>query len=186
MSLDLDERQRAMLLEMNVPVWWPTKPLVQIVKPPQVVPPVRTAQPLAPKPVRQAQTNAPFTAASNDEDASPSTIASTSGSTSVATLSWPALQQAVSGCQACALCEGRQQTVFGVGQPAPDLQNAPQVDWLILGEAPGENEDRTGGTTCGGFKICTNGLVGHHTGTFISSSMARWRSSRSRLMQAAS
>ena len=140
MSLDLDERQRAMLREMNVPVWWP-KPLVQIVKPPQVVaPPVRAALPAALKPVRQTPTNAPFAAASTDEHSSPAT----SLPTSVSTLSWPALQQAVSACQACALYEGRRQTVFGVGQPAPDLQNAPQVDWLIVGEAPGENEDRTG------------------------------------------
>ena len=140
MSLDLDERQRAMLREMNVPVWWP-KPLVQIVKPPQVVaPPVRAALPAALKPVRQTPTNAPFAAASTDEHSSPAT----SLRTSVSTLSWPALQQAVSACQACALYEGRRQTVFGVGQPAPDLQNAPQVDWLIVGEAPCENEDRTG------------------------------------------
>jgi uracil-DNA glycosylase len=59
-------------------------------------------------------------------------------------LDWPALQQAVSGCQACKLCEGRKNTVFGVGQPPPDASAAPRVDWLIVGEAPGENEDRTG------------------------------------------
>ncbi len=61
----------------------------------------------------------------------------------IASLNWPALQQAVSGCRACQLCESRSQTVFGVGQPAPEGV-APQADWLIVGEAPGENEDRVG------------------------------------------
>ena len=67
-----------------------------------------------------------------------------SSSTDASTLSWPDLQQAVANCQACQLCEGRQHTVFGVGQAPPDAQSPPQVDWLIVGEAPGENEDRTG------------------------------------------
>ncbi len=61
-----------------------------------------------------------------------------------ATLNWPALQQAVVSCRACPLCEGRTQTVFGVGQAAAGDGTAPQVDWLIVGEAPGENEDRVG------------------------------------------
>lgn len=55
-------------------------------------------------------------------------------------MAWPALQAAVAGCRACALCMSRKNTVFGVGPPAPDAA-APQVDWLIVGEAPGENED---------------------------------------------
>lgn len=64
--------------------------------------------------------------------------------TDVASLDWPALQQAVTDCRACRLCESRRNTVFGVGQApaAPGL--APQVDWLIVGEAPGENEDLQG------------------------------------------
>uniref|UniRef100_UPI0025C06B1E uracil-DNA glycosylase n=1 Tax=Aquabacterium sp. TaxID=1872578 RepID=UPI0025C06B1E len=47
-----------------------------------------------------------------------------------------ALQAAVAGCQACTLCQSRTQTVFGVGHP--------QADWLIVGEAPGEEEDKRG------------------------------------------
>ncbi len=49
---------------------------------------------------------------------------------------WPELQQAVATCQACALCKSRTNTVFGVGHP--------QADWLVVGEAPGENEDLQG------------------------------------------
>jgi DNA polymerase len=42
----------------------------------------------------------------------------------------------VAACTACALCESRTQTVLGVGHP--------QAQWLVVGEAPGEEEDRQG------------------------------------------
>ena len=58
-------------------------------------------------------------------------------------MDWSALQAAVAGCRACALCESRKNTVFGIGPAAADGA-APQVDWLIVGEAPGENEDIAG------------------------------------------
>jgi DNA polymerase len=51
-------------------------------------------------------------------------------------MDWPALREAVGACQACALCDSRQQTVFGVGNI--------EADWMIVGEAPGEEEDRRG------------------------------------------
>ncbi len=54
----------------------------------------------------------------------------------IATLDWPALRQAVAGCRACALCESRTHTVFGVGHEHARL--------MIVGEAPGEQEDRQG------------------------------------------
>ncbi len=54
----------------------------------------------------------------------------------VAHLDWDALQQRVSGCTQCALHRSRTQTVFGVGD-----RNA---DWLIIGEAPGKDEDLEG------------------------------------------
>ncbi len=49
---------------------------------------------------------------------------------------WPELRDAVTACTRCALHEGRTQTVFGVGN-----ENA---DWMIIGEAPGAEEDRRG------------------------------------------
>jgi len=49
---------------------------------------------------------------------------------------WGALRHSVSTCQQCELHQGRTQTVFGVGD-----HNA---DWLIIGEAPGAEEDRQG------------------------------------------
>ena len=55
---------------------------------------------------------------------------------SVDSLDWPALREAVVACTACKLCESRRQTVFGVGNP--------RAHWMIVGEAPGEQEDRQG------------------------------------------
>ncbi|MBX3634669.1 MAG: uracil-DNA glycosylase [Rubrivivax sp.] len=54
----------------------------------------------------------------------------------LAALDWPDLLAAVAACRACALSEGRTQTVFGVGHP--------QAQWLLVGEAPGEQEDLQG------------------------------------------
>jgi DNA polymerase len=54
----------------------------------------------------------------------------------VATLDWAALQQRVENCTRCPLHETRTRTVFGTGN-----RNA---DWLIIGEAPGRDEDREG------------------------------------------
>jgi uracil-DNA glycosylase family 4 len=51
-------------------------------------------------------------------------------------LDWDALEQRVASCQRCGLCASRTQTVFGVGDR--------QADWMLIGEAPGENEDRLG------------------------------------------
>jgi uracil-DNA glycosylase len=53
-----------------------------------------------------------------------------------AEMDWGALELAVAECRACALCETRTQTVFGVGSRTADL--------LIIGEAPGADEDRAG------------------------------------------
>ena len=49
---------------------------------------------------------------------------------------WDELRECVAGCTRCALSESRTNTVFGVGNPA--------ADWMIIGEAPGAEEDRQG------------------------------------------
>jgi DNA polymerase len=54
----------------------------------------------------------------------------------IESMDWPALREAVVNCTACKLCEGRRQTVFGVGHE--------HAHWMIVGEAPGEQEDRQG------------------------------------------
>jgi DNA polymerase len=54
----------------------------------------------------------------------------------VARLGWDALERAVAGCRACRLCERRTNTVFGVGDRNADL--------MLIGEGPGQDEDRQG------------------------------------------
>jgi uracil-DNA glycosylase len=54
----------------------------------------------------------------------------------IAKMDWAALKAAVPACTACALHKSRTQTVFGVGD-----ENA---DWLLVGEAPGAEEDQKG------------------------------------------
>lgn len=49
---------------------------------------------------------------------------------------WTMLQQRVSACTQCDLSASRTQTVFGIGDQ--------QADWMIIGEAPGAEEDRKG------------------------------------------
>jgi DNA polymerase len=51
-------------------------------------------------------------------------------------LDWTALRDTVAACTRCKLHESRTQTVFGVGDP--------NADWMIIGEAPGAEEDRRG------------------------------------------
>jgi uracil-DNA glycosylase family 4 len=51
-------------------------------------------------------------------------------------LDWDELQECVSVCTRCPLSESRTQTVFGVGNR--------DADWMIIGEAPGAEEDRRG------------------------------------------
>lgn len=46
------------------------------------------------------------------------------------------LRAEVAGCTRCKLAESRTQTVFGVGNPV--------ADWMVIGEAPGAEEDRQG------------------------------------------
>lgn len=66
----------------------------------------------------------------------PTPLSRTAREDEIAALEWAPLQTAVSGCMACQLCETRTQTVFGVGDP--------QAEWMLIGEAPGENEDLRG------------------------------------------
>jgi DNA polymerase len=49
---------------------------------------------------------------------------------------WAALESEVSGCRLCGLCETRTQTVFGTGDRRARL--------MVVGEAPGAEEDRQG------------------------------------------
>jgi len=54
----------------------------------------------------------------------------------VAALAWDELADKVRGCTLCALSATRTQTVFGVGNRL--------AEWMVIGEAPGAEEDRQG------------------------------------------
>jgi DNA polymerase len=54
----------------------------------------------------------------------------------ISQMDWGSLKAEVSGCIACELHKSRTQTVFGVGDR--------QAAWMIIGEAPGADEDRLG------------------------------------------
>ena len=153
MSLDLDDRQRAMLKEMGVRVWWPKAVPIEALSPlsETVENPYKSKntsnnddikRDLSSNKVAEYIHNSRLKLVPQPEEKSGITYSGPG--VSVETLTWPALQQTVAACRACALCEGRTQTVFGVGQPPVDDAAAPQIDWLIVGEAPGENEDRVG------------------------------------------
>ena len=51
-------------------------------------------------------------------------------------MDWTELRESVTHCTRCELSKTRTNTVFGVGSP--------NADWLIIGEAPGAEEDRRG------------------------------------------
>lgn len=53
-----------------------------------------------------------------------------------ADMDWPALEAGVAACTACGLCRSRNRTVFGSGDPRAAL--------MIVGEAPGAEEDASG------------------------------------------
>lgn len=111
------ERQHGMLQAMGLRVWSP--PVAEEA----VAAPVSAAVP-APLALPEAAVAAVATAV-----VAPAPSA-------VSTLDWPALREAVAGCRACGLCESRRHTVFGVG--------AQRAHWMVIGEAPGEQEDRAG------------------------------------------
>jgi uracil-DNA glycosylase len=123
-SLDLDERRRAMLAEMGLTVFHPRpdagRPEASASQPAREV----AQQPAAAVPARPLASAASGPALPRARP------------TGVEAMDWEALQQVVAACRACKLCEGRRNTVFGVGDR--------QADWMVIGEAPGEREDLQG------------------------------------------
>lgn len=66
----------------------------------------------------------------------PAQSSTTSRNHAVDQMDWQALRDCVRDCRACELRAGCTQTVFGVGNT--------QADLLVIGEAPGADEDRQG------------------------------------------
>lgn len=141
MSLDLDARQRAMLAEMHIPVWWPEAGMATETAPaaPIRAAPQSLAQAMAAAPELSTTRSAPQGATSL-----PPAPARRAATSVIDAMDWATLRDTVAGCVACPLCQSRKNTVFGVGPTPPADGEPPRADWLIVGEAPGENEDLQG------------------------------------------
>ena len=157
------ERQVAMLREMGVRVWAPQRESAAAAAPapdadgadaiseaPASIPASAAANNAASPATIAAATTAENTAASTAASAAakpllrpepmavaaPVLVPGAALPAGIATMGWPELRATVAACTACTLCEGRTQTVFGVGHE--------RAHWMIVGEAPGEQEDRQG------------------------------------------
>jgi DNA polymerase len=113
------ERQRLMLREMGLRLWVPAP-----AQPVEAAPAATASEP----PVPAVAAAAPPLAAAE--------VPIAARDAAIAVMPWPALREAVATCTACGLCRSRRQTVFGVGHP--------NAHWMIVGEAPGEQEDLKG------------------------------------------
>ena len=156
MSLDLDERQRAMLQEMGVRVWLPeavadaplvTEAPVATPAPQRVAPQASADRP--PMSSASAIENIAVHAISTGATAQKSLKTQVPDATvvtpavlveGIAGMDWPTLAQAIADCQACQLCSGRRAPVFG----GSDAAAPRQADWLVVGEPPDEAEERLG------------------------------------------
>jgi DNA polymerase len=140
---DLDERQRAMLAEMGVRVWWPqaepqadTPASTEALMPAAaaLVPPAATPMTLVKVPV-EAPAATPRPAPVQVAQA-PVVVPGKPLADGVDRMDWTTLQDTAATCQACDLCQQRKKSVFGVGDV--------QADWMVIGDPPGEDEEQQG------------------------------------------
>ncbi len=116
-----------MLAEIGVRVWLPSSPTAD----------EDDASPPIPPPGGQAAVTAASVAVARPAtERMPAPVVSAVARDDIAGMDWPAIESAVASCEACGLCKSRKNTVFGVGHT--------QARWMIVGEAPGENEDLQG------------------------------------------
>jgi DNA polymerase len=141
MTLELDARQRAMLLEMGVRVWLPQIGVAQLEK---RSPAVRSAPAFAAPTLSPAPAPAPGGLPQPVAAPLPRVPLAPAMASAVASLDWQALADAVRDCQACGLCAGRSKPTL----LAPS-DNVSQCDWMVVGDVPDEDEDRAGAPFAG-------------------------------------
>ena len=159
---DLDDRQRAMLAEMGVRVWWPQPsdaapqavvggvparatevtapaPGVSVVAP--LASPARlmpTAAPTASVPVQapatRPATREPVALAPAPVQAKAPVFAPLPEGLS--SMGWAQLQTAVQACQSCALGAARQTPILGSGQGT--------AQWMVVGDLPSDSDEPSG------------------------------------------
>ncbi|NDY91153.1 uracil-DNA glycosylase [Ideonella sp. TBM-1] len=115
-------------------------PAAQAPVPPPIRPPAHSLQPRTPqapeRPAAVVQVEAVRSPAPAAPAAPEAPDLGSRPSSALSGLDWPALEAAVAGCERCGLCRSRRQTVFGAG--------VRQASWMLVGEAPGEQEDLRG------------------------------------------
>ena len=164
-SLQPDSRQRAMLAEMGVRVWSPEEaaPIPQEAAPPHADAPEPVSTPAQGMPARaqgEASTARPSSAAPGAARLSgvpadaPTSAFRPGPRPHLQTLDWPALAEAAQSCQACAMCQGRKNAVL-----RGPLAAGQTADWLIVGEAPDEDEDRQGQSFTGDAGILLDNML---------------------------
>ena len=209
---DLNDRQRAMLAEMGVRVWWPQRteetaseapaqvqgseqgsvqgqghpatagatpsatagatpsataganspPMPQANPSPLASRPVRPGTPSGLNPVKPVNPVKPANASaasSAGKTAAASAQALAPLPAGIADMDWPALQEAVNACQACALCSARKTPILGSGHalPAEAVESATAtatatanatasqaVRWMVVGDSPLQEDDQQG------------------------------------------
>ncbi len=135
MTLDLDDRQRAMLQEMHVPVWLPRAEVAEVLLDATVGVELVETQRLTAHDSKKASTGSARTEVLVPRNLEPSIP--TGDTPALNGLDWPTLRETAATCQACGLCAGRKNTTLNT--PA-----AQRADWLIVGDPPDEEEDRSG------------------------------------------
>ena len=156
---DLNDRQRAMLAEMGVRVWWPqhadsaapqdtaqattqaavsAEPVAQKPSPLQETAglvaaphPTPATPPMPPMPPMPPTRPAPVVPIQAVEKLRGKPLAD-----GVEAMDWGVLADTAATCRACDLCDHRKNSVFGVG--------AVQADWMVIGDPPSEEEDAEG------------------------------------------
>ena len=131
----MDEATRRAYLEaMGVTVWVPRGSRAPL--PDAEAVSVDTAAEVAAPASSPPESAAPPVSMPEDREAAVTTVDHASSGTDVGAMDGEALRQTILGCTACGLCETRTQAVPGVGSLTADL--------LVIGEAPGQEEDRRG------------------------------------------
>jgi len=140
MALQLDERQRAMLLEMGVRVWLPGTDFATVAgnEPAEHAPAMPAA--VRPAPVVEQRPAAPMPLASRPVPVQTAPVVATASAnasiqpSALAALDWNGLADTSAACESCGLCAGRKHATL---QPAQQTQ----ADWMVVGDPPEEDED---------------------------------------------
>jgi DNA polymerase len=155
MSLELDTRQRAMLLEMGITVWQPETIYFEAETALLVASAVAEKPQNAINKVANQAINMPATSQKQSQNTLNSAIKPNlpkierpavvlqSMPAGLHEMDWATLQQTAQACQACQLCTGRKGIVFGA--PA----SVQPADWLIVGDPPTESDEAAGSAFTG-------------------------------------